>query len=170
MTGTSWTDAMDRELRRCWAEGLSTASIGERMGMTKNSIVGRARRLDLRQRPSPIALRPAKTPPAAGETPVQPARVQRPSRAKLVPRTGRHGAFAPSSGATMARPERTTPNVRAPVAASHTCRWIEGDPKAPGGPRWCGEPSAGTTSLTACYCARHAARAISRSPQDREAA
>lgn len=46
----------DREivLRDLWAEGHSIAEIGRRMGMTKNSIVGKAHRLDLPGRPSPI--------------------------------------------------------------------------------------------------------------------
>ena len=49
-----WTDAVINQLRALWAEGHSTAEIGRRLGVTKNAIVGKAHRLDLPARPSPI--------------------------------------------------------------------------------------------------------------------
>jgi GcrA cell cycle regulator len=44
----------DRQLAQLWDEGHSTAEIGRRMGISKNAVIGRARRLDLPARPSPI--------------------------------------------------------------------------------------------------------------------
>ena len=41
-------------LRALWDEGHSTAEIGWRMGLSKNAVVGKAHRLNLRARPSPI--------------------------------------------------------------------------------------------------------------------
>lgn len=41
-------------LRQLWTEGHSTTEIGRRMGVSKNSIVGKAHRMDLDGRPSPI--------------------------------------------------------------------------------------------------------------------
>ena len=49
-----WTDDTIRELRQIWSEGHSTAEIGRRMGVTKNTVVGQAHRLDLPARPSPM--------------------------------------------------------------------------------------------------------------------
>ncbi len=49
-----WTDEVINQLRGLWAEGHSTAEIGRRLGVTKNAIVGKAHRLDLPARPSPI--------------------------------------------------------------------------------------------------------------------
>jgi GcrA cell cycle regulator len=49
-----WTDDDIQRLRALWAEGHSTAEIGRRMGVSKNAIVGKAHRLDLQGRPSPI--------------------------------------------------------------------------------------------------------------------
>ncbi len=49
-----WTAKAIDLLRALWAEGHSTADIGRRMGVTKNAIVGKAHRLDLPARPSPI--------------------------------------------------------------------------------------------------------------------
>lgn len=41
-------------LRALWDEGHSTAEIGRRLGVSKNAVVGKAHRLDLPARPSPI--------------------------------------------------------------------------------------------------------------------
>lgn len=49
-----WTDESITRLRSLWQEGLSTAEIGRRMQITKNAVVGKAHRLDLTARPSPI--------------------------------------------------------------------------------------------------------------------
>src|SRR3954465_1422740 len=70
-----WTAEAIDQLRGLWAEGHSTAEIGRRMGVSKNAVVGKAHRLNLPARPSPIrreaegeaAARPAAAPrrPAA---------------------------------------------------------------------------------------------------------
>lgn len=49
-----WTDESITRLRSLWHEGLSTAEIGRRMQITKNAVVGKAHRLTLPARPSPI--------------------------------------------------------------------------------------------------------------------
>lgn len=49
-----WNDETIARLRLLWAEGLSTAEIGRRMGVSKNAVVGKAHRLNLPARPSPI--------------------------------------------------------------------------------------------------------------------
>lgn len=60
-----WDEETIRHLRELWAQGLSTAEIGRRLGVTKNAIVGKAHRLDLDARPSPI--RRETTKPATAE-------------------------------------------------------------------------------------------------------
>lgn len=49
-----WTAEVINELRVLWSLGHSTAEIARRMGTTKNAIVGKAHRLDLLTRASPI--------------------------------------------------------------------------------------------------------------------
>ncbi len=49
-----WDDETIRVLRDLWAQGLSTAEIGRRLSVSKNAIVGKAHRLELDARPSPI--------------------------------------------------------------------------------------------------------------------
>jgi GcrA cell cycle regulator len=49
-----WSEETIVHLRGLWAEGHSTAEIGRRLGVSKNAVVGKAHRLDLTARPSPI--------------------------------------------------------------------------------------------------------------------
>jgi GcrA cell cycle regulator len=60
-----WTSEAIEKLRAYWGEGLSTAEIGRRMGISKNAVVGKAHRLNLTTRPSPIRqpTMPRTTPP-----------------------------------------------------------------------------------------------------------
>ncbi len=50
----AWTDEMVEKLREYWAQGVTTGEIGKRLGISKNSIVGKVHRLGLEGRPSPI--------------------------------------------------------------------------------------------------------------------
>jgi GcrA cell cycle regulator len=49
-----WTVERDDELRTHWELGLSAGAIGRLMGMTKNQVIGRANRINLPPRQSPI--------------------------------------------------------------------------------------------------------------------
>ena len=49
-----WSEETIVHLRALWTEGHSTAEIGRRLGVSKNAVVGKAHRLDLAARPSPI--------------------------------------------------------------------------------------------------------------------
>ena len=49
-----WNEDTITRLRVLWDEGHSTAEIGRRMGVSKNAVVGKAHRLALPARPSPI--------------------------------------------------------------------------------------------------------------------
>ncbi len=50
----SWTDEKVATLKKLWDEGLTTGEIGKRLGVSKNSVVGKVHRLKLKSRPSPI--------------------------------------------------------------------------------------------------------------------
>jgi GcrA cell cycle regulator len=49
-----WDEETIRFLRELWGQGHSTAEIGRRLNASKNAIIGKAHRLDLDGRPSPI--------------------------------------------------------------------------------------------------------------------
>jgi len=49
-----WNDEKIARLKKLWSEGLTTGEIGKRLGVSKNAVVGKAHRLGLKGRPSPI--------------------------------------------------------------------------------------------------------------------
>ena len=49
-----WDDKNVSKLRELWDQGLPTAQIGKLLGFTKNAVVGKAHRIGLERRPSPI--------------------------------------------------------------------------------------------------------------------
>jgi|TARA_B100001964_G_scaffold85763_1_gene96771 GcrA cell cycle regulator len=49
-----WNDDNVSRLRNLWDQGLPTAQIGKLLGFTKNAVVGKAHRIGLERRPSPI--------------------------------------------------------------------------------------------------------------------
>jgi len=51
----SWTEERLEKLKQLWDKGLSISSIGEELGVTRNAIAGKAHRLGLKKRQSPIA-------------------------------------------------------------------------------------------------------------------
>jgi GcrA cell cycle regulator len=55
MSGQSpWTDIMIAELKQFWSEGRSSPEIARQLNVSKNSVIGKVRRLHLPRRPSPI--------------------------------------------------------------------------------------------------------------------
>ena len=50
----SWNETNVARLRELWDQGLPTAQIGKLLGFTKNAVVGKAHRIGLERRPSPI--------------------------------------------------------------------------------------------------------------------
>lgn len=45
-----WTEARVTQLTHLWDAGVGTAEIGDRLGMTKNAIIGKAHRIGLKAR------------------------------------------------------------------------------------------------------------------------
>jgi GcrA cell cycle regulator len=52
--GSKRGEAFDADLRRLWGVGDSISAIGRKLGVSRNVVVGRAHRLDLPGRESPI--------------------------------------------------------------------------------------------------------------------
>ena len=49
-----WTEDKVSQLRELWDQGLPTSQIGKILDFTKNAVVGKAHRIGLERRPSPI--------------------------------------------------------------------------------------------------------------------
>ena len=96
-----WNDEKIGKLRKLWSEGLTTGEIGKRLGVSKNAVVGKAHRLGLKGRPSPI---------------------KRPNAAAIAAAGGVAAAPAP--------PKKQPAKIFPLTDLTHnTCRWPIGDPK-----------------------------------------
>ena len=68
----SWNDDNVARLKELWDQGLPTAQIGKLLGFTKNAVVGKAHRIGLERRPSPIRRTIAKPDRKKARSPVMP--------------------------------------------------------------------------------------------------
>ncbi len=50
----AWTNELIQELTQLWDAGHSASHIGKKLGVSKNAVIGKAHRLKLPARPSPI--------------------------------------------------------------------------------------------------------------------
>ena len=169
-----WTaEAIDR-LRAFWAEGHSTAEIGRRMGISKNAVVGKAHRLNLPARPSPIRRE------AEGEAVARPApQPRRQPGAVHAPSPSLAAAPPVRDAAPLRRLEASPPVAAAPViaapppqamvvrpfprASARSCCWPLGEPGTPDF-RFC----TGNATPGKPYCAEHASVAYVRVRERRE--
>jgi GcrA cell cycle regulator len=68
----SWNDDNVARLKELWDQGLPTAQIGKLLGFTKNAVVGKAHRIGLERRPSPIRRSAVKPDRKKARSPVMP--------------------------------------------------------------------------------------------------
>ena len=81
----AWTEKMVEDLKIMWKQGLTTGEIGKRLGVSKNSIVGKVHRLQLSGRPSPIKkrkMRQLPQPPKPNRQPSKPKPKRKPNCGK----------------------------------------------------------------------------------------
>ncbi|GAB4235484.1 MAG: cell cycle sigma 70 cofactor GcrA [Kiloniellaceae bacterium] len=153
----TWTEERVAELMRLWEAGRSASEIGRLLGVSKNSVVGKAHRMKLKARPSPIKR----------GAPSQPRRPAVAAMAKPV-------AQAPQAPKPVQQPRSVAPapapRPARPVARSGgkgpACLWPIGDPGDQDF-HFCGAPAVAGKP----YCDEHCARAyIVRNRNDSEAA
>jgi GcrA cell cycle regulator len=82
----SWTDERIDQLKTMWENGLTASQIAEELGgVSRNAVIGKAHRLGLKSRPSPVKPGEAKPKPAKkAETP-RPAKAAEPEAAVDAP-------------------------------------------------------------------------------------
>ena len=106
----SWTDERIERLKNMWAKGATASQIADELGgVSRNAVIGKAHRLGLEQRPSPVkpgeekeAKKPAAAAPAAA-APKPAPKAEAPKPAAAAPAT-----------AAPAAPQAATPNRSAP--------------------------------------------------------
>ena len=68
----SWNDENVARLKELWDQGLPTAQIGKLLNFTKNAVVGKAHRIGLERRPSPIRRTAVKPDRKKARSPIMP--------------------------------------------------------------------------------------------------
>ena len=169
-----WTEQRIDILRKLWGQGQTASQIAAILGgITRNAVIGKAHRLGLTGRPSPIK-REAGASPQPRRRAATPTRrlpgASQPGQVHGQPLPQPHGVSAAQhhhQAQAALRSEAPLENLtrEAPVAptpkpqtshrtASHvgtrTCSWPMGDPKQPGF-HFCGEPA----EMGKPYCANH---------------
>ena len=98
----SWTEERIERLKKMWHDGATASQIADELGgVSRNAVIGKAHRLGLEQRPSPVkpgeekeAKKPAAAPPAAAGAPAKaaaPAKAEAPEAAPApAPAPGGH--------------------------------------------------------------------------------
>lgn len=156
-----WTDKKINELKKLWGKGLTTAEIGKKLNVSKNAVVGKAHRLGLKSRPSPIkntaarktaVAKPSKKTVEAPKKKLAPVKAAKAPVAKPAPK-----ASAATKGKAKETPKAP---VKAPAAKTKAtskkqevdlmvditdlkigmCKWPIGDPRMPNF-HFCGKPA-----------------------------
>ncbi|SCW89989.1 GcrA cell cycle regulator [Sphingobium faniae] len=107
----SWTDERIDQLKSMWEKGLTASQIAEELGgVSRNAVIGKAHRLGLQSRPSPVKANDASKKAAAPRKPAPPPAAPAPE----APR-----AAAPAPQPAPARPAATpAPAPAAPAAGA----------------------------------------------------
>ena len=136
----SWTDERIEKLTKMWEGGATASQIAEDLGgVSRNAVIGKAHRLGLKARPSPVKpnekeAAPAPTRAPKAEAPPRPAPAPRPSAAPAAP-APRTAGSAPAAAAPAAPAGDTPPAAPQPrivsVGPGGFLRQGPGDQQAP---------------------------------------
>ncbi len=132
-----WTDERIEALRALWMQGFTASQIAERLGgVSRNAVIGKAHRLGLSARPSPIKRETARTLPMHRAPAAPPPPMPAPAAAMPPQPPVQRAAPAPAPG------------------GSKSCMWPLGDPKQADF-HFCGAPAEPGRP----YCSQHCAAA-----------
>ncbi|MBA2918545.1 GcrA cell cycle regulator [Sphingomonas sp. MAH-20] len=99
----AWTDERIDQLKSMWEKGMTASQIAEELGgVSRNAVIGKAHRLGLQSRPSPVR--------EGKDDAVVPAAAPAEPRAETAPRP------APAPRVALPAPERPAPAAAAPDA------------------------------------------------------
>jgi GcrA cell cycle regulator len=117
----SWTDERIEKLTKMWEGGSTASQIADELGgVSRNAVIGKAHRLGLKARPSPVKAN------EKGEAPAAPA-APRPPKAEAAPRP----APAPRAPEPAPRPVAAAPARPAPAPAAAAAPGTDTPPPAP---------------------------------------
>ena len=125
----AWTEKMVEDLKIMWKQGLTTGEIGKRLGVSKNSIVGKVHRLQLDARPSPIKKKDEST-PLSENLPSKGSLSKDKTEKNFQATEEKNDIKTVSVSMSVSTKERKSDGfVHLTDLDNHTCRWPIGDPK-----------------------------------------
>ncbi len=175
----SWTDERIALLKKMWKEGKSAAEIAKTLGkgVTRNAVIGKAHRMGLSGRPSPIKKPAAPKKEAAAAAPKKERAAAPAAAAPAAPR-GKKAAITPPAANAKASAQlnkeveelKTIEKEIVPLGGGvalidlteRMCKWPIGDPRDPDF-TFCGRGIRPGTP----YCPEHAAMAYQTSSRSR---
>ncbi len=109
----SWTDERIERLKELWSNGMTASQIADELGgVSRNAVIGKAHRLGLQSRPSPVKPNepaPAKAKPEASEAAAAAADEAAPSPPQPQPQPKPAAQAAPAAAAPTDRPAPPVP-------------------------------------------------------------
>lgn len=116
----SWTDERIATLKKMWEGGATASQIAEELGgVSRNAVIGKAHRLGLKSRPSPVKANEKKAANPAPAAPKKPAAPRAPAETKTAPKPAaeqpaKPAAAAPAPAANTAGTASDTPSQPIP--------------------------------------------------------
>ncbi len=158
MVQDTWTTRKIDKLKKLWDKGLSTSEIGKKLGVSKNAVVGKAHRIGLKSRVSPI-----KTAKNVVKETIE--KVVRSSKVDDIDLDEEEIKVMPVVHKARSSASKDLPGVAINDIKPGMCRWPSGDPRGDDF-RFCGEPS----HKGKPYCLHHCtvAYAIPSASQEKE--
>lgn len=127
----SWTDERIDRLKTMWENGLTASQIADELGgVSRNAVIGKAHRLGLKSRPSPVKANDGETKTAAAKPKAKPAErpaAPRPAPAAPVERSINAGPAIPTS---PVQPRQDLPKIVS-IGPGGFMRQGPGDQQAP---------------------------------------
>lgn len=177
----SWTDERIETLRTLWEKGLTASQIAEKLGsVSRNAVIGKAHRLGLKSRPSPVKgdivatpkpasgkkssarVTAAEAPPPVAESVAAPTTAKLPETHAVTAAAVQKPTFRPSP-TPVARPRGPREKVTLLDLSDKICKWPIGHPGEPEF-QFCGRP----VNPGFPYCTPHCAEAYqAQLPRDR---
>ncbi|MEJ0062318.1 MAG: GcrA family cell cycle regulator [Alphaproteobacteria bacterium] len=123
----TWTEQKIQMLRDMWGNGFSASDIAKRLGgLTRNAVIGKAHRLKLSGRPSPIRREDETAPKATGMV-----RARAPKKIMMRPGPSMPPPPPPAPVAIVKRSAEAMKSAVAPIKTTERqCRWPYGDPRS----------------------------------------
>jgi GcrA cell cycle regulator len=125
----SWTDERIERLKSMWEKGLTASQIADELGgVSRNAVIGKAHRLGLKSRPSPVKANDGEAKPATAAAPKPRAKpVEKPAPRAAEPASER--SFATPT-VTAPRPQSDMPKIVS-IGPGGFMRQGPGDQQAP---------------------------------------